>query len=580
MSIVGTVWPPIGPSPINEGGGQDNGLVTAIAVNPNNPNIIYLGTGRGGVWRSDDGGATLDRRCSIGRPRSASASPAASRSTRTTPTPIYVGTSGRVVAPAAGRALQVDRRRRQLGAPRLGLTRRATSATRAQFIDPVDQRHHRRSGRQQHGLSRLDQRHVPLDRRRPELDAGHRAFRRRRARWCSTCRRRPARGSCTPASSGRGVFRSTDGGQNVDADAERSHARRAGSARAGQHRQGRSSHSPRRPRRRIRPACRSSMSRWPGTGGAPDPVGFFVSTDQGSHVDAAERRPGMPGEHPRRLQLPHGGRSGLTGRRGQRHRLLRHRRSIPLAPTPGRTSPGSAVLHADTHAWTFVPQPAAAIDRLLRQRRRHFRSTDGGALDGAQQGRPADGPFLQHRHASRTRPPSVTLGALQDNEIQTTKGAAGPAWNATSAATAGTSPTTAACRAGLLRRAGSGRPPCTRDVSLHRRRRDVPGTRSLPWGDRPSDAGCYPRADRDRPSAGGIRLRQRQPEPVAEPGRRRTWRIIAASAAPATSMSRRPTATMSSSRSGNKVCVSTNALAATVGPPTGVTFTDITRDLP
>ena len=31
---------------------------------------------------------------------------------------------------------------------------------------------------------------------------------------------------------------------------------------------------------------------------------------------------------------------------------------------------------------------------------------------------------------------------------------------------------------------------------------------------------------------------------------------------------------------GNKVWLSTNALAATVGPPTGVTFTDITRDLP
>src|SRR6202040_2251398 len=31
---------------------------------------------------------------------------------------------------------------------------------------------------------------------------------------------------------------------------------------------------------------------------------------------------------------------------------------------------------------------------------------------------------------------------------------------------------------------------------------------------------------------------------------------------------------------GNRVFVSTNALAATVGPPTGVTFTDITRALP
>jgi hypothetical protein len=31
---------------------------------------------------------------------------------------------------------------------------------------------------------------------------------------------------------------------------------------------------------------------------------------------------------------------------------------------------------------------------------------------------------------------------------------------------------------------------------------------------------------------------------------------------------------------GNRVFVSINALAATVGPPSGVTFTDITRNLP
>ena len=56
MSLLGTVWTPIGPSPIDEGGAEDNGLVTAIAVNPNNTNVIYIGTAGGGVWRSADGG--------------------------------------------------------------------------------------------------------------------------------------------------------------------------------------------------------------------------------------------------------------------------------------------------------------------------------------------------------------------------------------------------------------------------------------------------------------------------------------------------------------------------------------------
>ena len=35
-----------------------NGLTTAIAINPNNSNMIYQGTAGGGVWRSLDGGMT------------------------------------------------------------------------------------------------------------------------------------------------------------------------------------------------------------------------------------------------------------------------------------------------------------------------------------------------------------------------------------------------------------------------------------------------------------------------------------------------------------------------------------------
>ena len=70
MTLTGTVWAPIGPSPMKENGNQDNGLVTAIAVNPNNTNVIYLGTAQGGVWRSDDAGNTwtplFDRQLSLG----------------------------------------------------------------------------------------------------------------------------------------------------------------------------------------------------------------------------------------------------------------------------------------------------------------------------------------------------------------------------------------------------------------------------------------------------------------------------------------------------------------------------------
>jgi hypothetical protein len=95
MSLKGTVWAPIGPSPMNEGGGNDNGLVTTIAVNPDNNNIIYLGSAQGGVWRSGDAGATwtplFDKQASlgIGEPGGIAIDP---NDTST----IFVGTSGRV----------------------------------------------------------------------------------------------------------------------------------------------------------------------------------------------------------------------------------------------------------------------------------------------------------------------------------------------------------------------------------------------------------------------------------------------------------------------------------------------------
>ena len=70
MSLNGTVWSPIGPSPMSESGTQDNGLVTTIAIDPDNPNVLYVGTAQGGVWRSPDAGATwtplFDQAVSLG----------------------------------------------------------------------------------------------------------------------------------------------------------------------------------------------------------------------------------------------------------------------------------------------------------------------------------------------------------------------------------------------------------------------------------------------------------------------------------------------------------------------------------
>ncbi len=57
-----TSWTPIGPAPIPNGQtspeGAVSGRVTAIAVKPTDPDVVYVGTAQGGVYRSKDGGAT------------------------------------------------------------------------------------------------------------------------------------------------------------------------------------------------------------------------------------------------------------------------------------------------------------------------------------------------------------------------------------------------------------------------------------------------------------------------------------------------------------------------------------------
>lgn len=56
---LGGRWP-IGPRPVEVGGGNGNwsGRVRAIAVDPRDANILYLGAATGGVWKTTDGGAS------------------------------------------------------------------------------------------------------------------------------------------------------------------------------------------------------------------------------------------------------------------------------------------------------------------------------------------------------------------------------------------------------------------------------------------------------------------------------------------------------------------------------------------
>ena len=248
MSLNGTVWEPIGPSPIDQGAISANGQVTAIAVNPNNPNIIYIGTAWGGVWLTRDGGSHLDadlrssafarrRRSRRDRDRSGQHQHHLRRNQQ----PRRLAVLRRSDA-AAGRAVQVDRRRRRVGSGSVSDIRRARRAMRASSsirsstssssIRPTPRR-----------LSRVQRRPLRFHRWRLQLDQGRVPG--GDVRSLSLDPTSPAAARILYAGvSGVGVVQSTDGGLNWNDDPQRRHPG------------GR-----RRPRRRrIRQSCRRTRA--------------------------------------------------------------------------------------------------------------------------------------------------------------------------------------------------------------------------------------------------------------------------------------------------------------------------------
>ncbi len=95
-SLNGVMWTPIGPNPLQQGSSQVNGRVSSIAINPNNPNVVYQGSSGGGVWKTTDGGTTwtplFDQQPSLG-----TGEPSAIAIDPSNTSTIYAGTSGRFV---------------------------------------------------------------------------------------------------------------------------------------------------------------------------------------------------------------------------------------------------------------------------------------------------------------------------------------------------------------------------------------------------------------------------------------------------------------------------------------------------
>src|SRR5438067_972506 len=60
ISLSNTAWTAVGPASIGggqiPGGGQVSGRITAIAGDPTNADVIYIGAAGGGVWKTINGG--------------------------------------------------------------------------------------------------------------------------------------------------------------------------------------------------------------------------------------------------------------------------------------------------------------------------------------------------------------------------------------------------------------------------------------------------------------------------------------------------------------------------------------------
>ena len=104
-------------------------------------------------------------------------------------------------------------------------------------------------------------------------------------------------------------------------------------------------------------------------------------------------------------------------------------------------------------------------------------------------------------------------------------------------------------------------------------------TEITPWGTT-SDAGCYLDPLATDPSTGGILYASGSQNLLQSMDAGNNWRILSPFASTGDIDVAPSNGNYVAIGVGNRVFVSINALAATVGPPSGVTFTDITRNLP
>ncbi|HLZ88662.1 MAG TPA: choice-of-anchor D domain-containing protein, partial [Puia sp.] len=314
-----------------------------------------------------------------------------------------------------------------------------------------------------------------------------------------------------------------------------------------------------------------------GTGAAPDPVGLFISKDQGN-TWTQQTATGMPtrtqGGYSFHMAVdPASPGDGINdiiyfGTVGQAKSV-----------DSGATFSSIPVPHADTHAWAFVLRPGLSSIVYCGNDGGIDRSLDGGATWNALGGGGLQTGLFYNIDIRPDAAGSVTVGALQDNEIETTKGAPGLGWNATEGGDGWDVAYDSHIAGQVYGSSGFWSPaPCTR---VHRSTDDGStfGTEITPWTTA-TDTGCFLAPVTTDPSTGGILYvsgSQNLWQSLTGGG---SWRILS----PFPGTGNVDVAPANGNNVviavGSRVFLSTNALLPTVGLPAGVTFTEITRNLP
>ncbi len=578
--IPGTVWKPIGPSPIT-GGREDNGLVTAIATHPSDPDIVYIGTADGGVWKTGDSGSTWqalfdEELClAIGAPNCVAIDPSDTDI-------LYVGTSSRVpvsVQQRVGIFKSLDGGSSWVllgsGYPDGNDGNANDFANRnvnSIIVDPANSQvvytatsngvWVSTDGGQNwvrgNGTAGFDARSLELDLTTP---VGARIL--------------------YAGMSRQGVFQSTDGGANwaaiMTSATPAVAAVLGGGVVMGQvlARLAPATSPPAAGGIQVLYAVIAHNTR----GSTPDPIAIFMSNDQGATwtqqaaAGAAAATtfagycmtlavdPASPGDGANDILY--------WGTQNQ----------VRSTDSGANFSNISNGLHADTHAWGFFQPPAPATTTIYCGNDGGiFRSTDDGANWTALNSGGFQTTLIYNMDIKPGAAGDVTVAGFQDNGHKRTDGALG--WTSIGGADGWDIVYDGVTADRLLLTRNSSN-PATRVV----RSTDDGGSTGdvTPWAAGSADDAFYLASLAADPTNDGVFYVASNANIWQSLDGGTTWRAIF----PIASGFVTPRIAVSTTNgnnvvvsSGNQVFVSTNAMAATVGLPNGVTFTNITRNLP